>query len=74
MEFFITVYFFASYFVYAQVSDCTYNSKSVSSENNYGQLIMEMPLGAKLYKSDNINAQGLLDNIKFSCKGKAIFF
>ena len=62
------------YLLGAQVTDFTYGSKSVSSDNNYGQLIMEMPFGAKLYKNHYINAQELLDNIKSLCKGKAIFF
>ena len=71
-KFLITIYFLTSCFLAAQVSDYTYGSKSVSSDNKYGQLIMEMPFGAKLYKN-YIKAQELLDNIKSVCKGKAIF-
>jgi thiol-disulfide isomerase/thioredoxin len=69
----ITIYFMTSYFLAAQVSDFTYGSKSVSSDNKYGQLIMEMPFGAKLYRNHYIKAQELLDNIKSVCKAKAIF-
>ena len=72
-QLFITIYFLTSCFLAAQVSDYTYGSKSVSSDNKYGQLIMEMPFGAKLYRNHYIKAQELLDTIKSLCKGKAIF-
>jgi hypothetical protein len=63
-QLFITIYFLTSCFLTAQVSDYTYGSKSVSSDNKYGQLITEMPFGAKLYRNHFINAQELLDTIK----------
>ena len=70
----MTIYFFTSSLLSAQVTNYTYDdSKSVISGNNYGQLIMEMPFGAKLYRNPYIKAQDLLDNLKNLCKGKAIF-
>jgi thiol-disulfide isomerase/thioredoxin len=70
---FITIYFLTSSFLVAQVTDYTYGSQSVSSDNKYGQFIMEMPFGAILYRSPYIKALELLDNIKSMSKGKAIF-
>jgi thiol-disulfide isomerase/thioredoxin len=70
----IITFFFTSSLLPAQVSDNTYDdSRSVASGKKYGELILELPIGAKLYKNHFIKAQELLDNIKTLCKGKAIF-
>jgi thiol-disulfide isomerase/thioredoxin len=66
--------FYTTSLLTAQVSDNTYDdSGSVASNKKYGELIMEMPFGAKLYQNHFINAQELLDRIKSICIGKAIF-
>jgi thiol-disulfide isomerase/thioredoxin len=70
-ELLIIAFFLSSPLLLAQN---TYDdSKSVASAKKYGELIMEMPFGAKLYNNHYINAQELLDNIKALCRGKAIF-
>jgi len=59
--------------LFAQVQDNTLGpSESVSSDTKFGQLIIEMPFGAKLYKANNTNAQEFLANIISSYKGKAL--
>jgi thiol-disulfide isomerase/thioredoxin len=71
---FLTTFFFMiSSFLTAQVLSNTLGEfRSDSSELKLGQLIMEMPFGAKLFKNYD-NAQDLIDNLKNYCKGKAIF-
>jgi len=72
-QLFITIYFLTSCYLTAQVTDYTYGSKAVSTDNKYGQLITEMPFGAKLYRNHYNKAHELLDTIKSLCKGKSIF-
>jgi thiol-disulfide isomerase/thioredoxin len=46
--------------------------KSFTSYKNIGTPIAEIPFGAKLYKVENVDAEGLLSNIKASFNGKAL--
>jgi thiol-disulfide isomerase/thioredoxin len=47
-------------------------AESGNLDRKFGQFIMEMPFGAKLYKSNNTNAQEFLPALKSSFKGKSI--
>lgn len=46
--------------------------KSIRTGNNIGQVIEEMPFGAKLYRVNNMHASELLTAIKDSFEGKAV--
>ena len=71
---FTILFILTSPILVAQVQNSTLDeAKSDSSNNKFGLLIMEMPFGAKLYNANKFKAQELIDNIKSSCKGKAIF-
>jgi outer membrane protein OmpA-like peptidoglycan-associated protein len=44
-----------------------------TTDNKFGELIMKLPFGAKLYKNNLTDAQKVLDNFKRLNKGKGIF-
>jgi thiol-disulfide isomerase/thioredoxin len=67
------LYILTSSILSAQNQDNTLGSSETGNfDPKFGHLIMEMPFGAKLYKTNNTNAQEFLANIKSSFKGKAI--
>ena len=67
------LYILTSSILSAQNHDNTLGlAESDNLDHKFGQFIMEMPFGAKLYKNNNTNAQEFLTNIKSSFKGKSI--
>lgn len=58
----------------AQISaDTTLNPASESSDMKFGKLVLEMPFGANLYQANNSGASKLIENLKSSFSGKALF-
>ena len=67
------LYILTSSILSAQNQDNTLGPvESGNPDPQFGQFIMEMPFGAKLYKADSTNAQEFLTNLKSYFKGKSI--
>lgn len=48
------------------------NSKTLTTQNEFGEPIAEFPSGAKLYKVNNMKPEALLSNLKKSFENKAL--
>jgi thiol-disulfide isomerase/thioredoxin len=69
----IILYILTSTILSAQNQDNTLGpAESGNFDLKFGQFIMELPFGAKLYKTNNNNAQEFLTNLKSSFSGKSI--
>jgi thiol-disulfide isomerase/thioredoxin len=67
------LYILTSSVLSAQNQDNTLGpAESGNLDPEFGQFIMEMPFGAKLYKTDSTNAQEFLTNLKSPFKGKSL--
>lgn len=67
------LYLLTSSILFAQNQDNTLGpAESGNLDPKFGQFIMEMPFGAKLYKANKTNAQEFLTNLKSSFIGKSI--
>jgi thiol-disulfide isomerase/thioredoxin len=66
-------YILASCLLSAQNHNTTLGPvESGNPDPDFGQFIMEMPFGAKLYKASNTNAPEFLNNLRTSFKGKSL--
>jgi len=70
---FILILILHSSLFQAQEKRTSIITMSDSTKTKFGQLIKVLPFEAKIYKNGSLNAQELFENIKNSCKGKAIF-
>jgi thiol-disulfide isomerase/thioredoxin len=68
------IYILTAVVLSAQNHDSTLGpAESGNPDPEFGQFIMEMPFGAKLYKTSDTNAVEFLSKLKNSFKGKSIF-